>query len=234
MCVASLWGPPRRLQPHALLRIRTSCRGTSLRVHAICRVAWSVAKHMSRRMRRRRTVVAPTSSNTTTGSVSPFTGIGPSALTSTRSSTSRRVTGVSRLRPGVASYSMHAARCIVCPVSDVAHCPQNFAWGGFAKAHGGQRLVKGVAHSRQNFIPSGLSASQRGQRMGTPSGMAVERLGYARAHVSMQATDIGVWDEATLLVNSKTREKAGVHTTGESQSHRGYASGEVSSHGVGN
>jgi hypothetical protein len=37
----------------------------------------------------------------------------------------------------------------------------------------------------------------------------------------------------TLLVNSKTRGKTGVHTTFESQKDRGYASGEACSHGLG-
>jgi hypothetical protein len=65
----------------------------------------------------------------------------------------------------------------VCPVSHVAHCPQNFAWGGFATRHCGQCLVRGAAHSMTNCIPSGLSASQRGQRMGEPSGTAMQAAG---------------------------------------------------------
>ena len=39
--------------------------------------------------------------------------------------------------------------------------------------------------------------------------------------------------EQTLLVHAKTRAKAGVHTTVESQSDRDYASGATHSHGVG-
>jgi hypothetical protein len=87
----------------------------------------------------------------------------------------------------------------VCPVSAVAHCAQNFVRGRFTTSHCGQHRVRGAAHSMQNFIPPGLSASQRGQSMGTPSGTAVERPGCVRAHVSMRATDIGLWDEVSVL-----------------------------------
>jgi hypothetical protein len=40
-------------------------------------------------------------------------------------------------------------------------------------------------------------------------------------------------DVVTLLVNAKTRGKAGIHTTVESQSDRDYASGPTHSHGIG-
>jgi hypothetical protein len=35
--------------------------------------------------------------------------------------------------------------------------------------------------------------------MGTPSGTDMERLEGARANVSMRATDMGVWDEVSVL-----------------------------------
>ena len=66
----------------------------------------------------RRTALAPTSSNTSTGSARPFTGTGPRAVTCTRPSTRRRVAALSRMLPGVANCSMRAARCVVSPTAE--------------------------------------------------------------------------------------------------------------------
>jgi hypothetical protein len=44
----------------------------------------------------------------------------------------------------------------------------------------------------------------------------------------------GVKGMLTLLVNSKTRVNAVLHTTFKGQKDRGHASGETHSHGVGN
>ena len=49
---------------------------------------------------------------------SPRTGVGPSGLTWTSSSASRRVSVVRRIPPGVASCSIRAARCVVCPMAE--------------------------------------------------------------------------------------------------------------------
>ena len=51
---------------------------------------------------KRRSALAPTSSKTSTGSTSPFTGTGPRAFTRTSASTSPRVLGVSRMLLGAA------------------------------------------------------------------------------------------------------------------------------------
>ena len=63
----------------------------------------------------------------------------------------------------------------VCPMSDVAHCPQNFAWGGFAKAHCGQRLARGAAHSMQNFIPRECQRRSAGSASMRPPARRYER-----------------------------------------------------------
>ena len=68
--------------------------------------------------KRVRAAAAPTSSKTSTGAVSPFIGTGPRALTCTNPSTSRSVSAVNRMLPGVASCSMRAARCVVWPIAE--------------------------------------------------------------------------------------------------------------------
>ena len=68
--------------------------------------------------KRRCTALAPISSKTSTGSTSPLTGNCPRALTCTSPSASRRVAAVSRILPGVASCSIRAAKCVVCPTAE--------------------------------------------------------------------------------------------------------------------
>ena len=60
---------------------------------------------------------APTSSNTSTGSASPLTATGPSALTWTNPSASRRVSPVVSTEPGFAICSIRAARWVVWPTA---------------------------------------------------------------------------------------------------------------------
>src|SRR5262249_24376273 len=68
--------------------------------------------------KRRRSVLAPVSSKTSTGSVSPLTGNCPRALTWRSPSASLSVAAVSRMLPGVASCSMRAAKCVVWPMAE--------------------------------------------------------------------------------------------------------------------
>ena len=57
----------------------------------------------------RRRWLAPTSSNTSTGSTRPFTGTGPRAVTWTRPCTRRRVAALRRMLPGVAVFFSRCA-----------------------------------------------------------------------------------------------------------------------------
>ena len=68
--------------------------------------------------KQRRTVLAPIGSKTSTGSLSPLTGNLPRAVTCTGPSTRRGVLAIRRMLPGVASCSMRAARCVVCPMTE--------------------------------------------------------------------------------------------------------------------
>src|SRR4029434_2984036 len=70
-----------------------------------CRPTKRVSPRAALACKRRRIVLTPTSSKTSTGSVSPLTGNCPRALTWTRPSASRRVAAVSRMLPGGASCS---------------------------------------------------------------------------------------------------------------------------------
>ena len=56
---------------------------------------------------------------------------------------------------------------------------------------------------------------------------------YLEAPTQSASIRTNVNEMMTLLVNAKTRGKAGVHTTVESQSDRDYASGDTHSDGVG-
>ena len=67
--------------------------------------------------RRVRAAPAPTRSNTSTGSLSPLIGTGPSGVTWTKPSARCSVAPVSRMLPGAASCSMRAARCVVWPTA---------------------------------------------------------------------------------------------------------------------
>ena len=63
-------------------------------------------------------MVVPTSSKTSTGSAMPRTGTGPSALTWTYPSASRRVSALSSTEAGLAICSIRAARWVVWPTAE--------------------------------------------------------------------------------------------------------------------
>ena len=62
--------------------------------------------------------LAPTSSKTSTGSVSPLTGTGPRALTWTKPFDQPQRRGSQADAAGVASCSIRAARCVVWPMAE--------------------------------------------------------------------------------------------------------------------
>src|SRR6185295_5839037 len=73
--------------------------------------------HVAAAWNRDRIAEAPTISYTSIGCARPFTGVGPIDRTSMYPSASARVSEVSTVVPGLASCSMRAARCVVCPTA---------------------------------------------------------------------------------------------------------------------
>ena len=95
-------------------------------------------------------------------------------------------------------------RC-TCPVGDVPHSPQNFAWGSGVGPALGAAGLREAPHSMQNFAPSGVAASQRGQRTEGPSGTAMLAVEAWMAAALPHAPDRHIIDGVSVL-----QEAAGV------------------------